>query len=451
MSSWFFASVIVISIFSILLSLYVHKPDFPPLEIEPDDYWRLDEPEKDDDAIYPYTIDVDEALINQFKEKLETERYLATQHDAERDEYFLDLKKVLLNFDWSQHQNFLNTFKQYRTEIEGLRVHFLRVSTPPKSKTSRVVPLLIVHGFPGSFWDFFKVIPILTNPSRHGFDFGVDESIQFDVIVPSLPGFLFSDKPVKSGFNAIATARILGKLMHRLDVDEYFVHGAEGYGGDVATLLASLYPQRVTGLHVSNPFVRPTFSTLTLAKFAWKALSHKEKTEEAEEEGIELTDIVDYFKQDKFVYPTNAQAFGTALLNSPTGAAKYIESRWHQLSTFSADTSLRRLFTLDELATEIYLYWLTDTLPSALTILDNSYNFDTVWLSSQVRVPTAVSYSRDSPWRCSEDVLGDMYLNLTRVTELPKGGTFHHLQDGHKISEDIFSFVELQLMKEKKV
>lgn len=257
--------------------------------------------------------------ITKFKSKLESETFLPTLYDPEYDAYLADLKQVLLKFDWAQHQHFLNTFKQYRTEIEGLKVHFLRVSTPPKDKKTRVIPLLILHGFPGSFWDFFKIIPILSNPSRHGFDFGVDEPIQFDVIVPSLPGFLFSDKPGKQGFNAIATTRILAKLMYRLDLTDYFVHGTEGYGSDLATLLASLYPNRVAGLHVSNPFIRPTFSTFTLIKYAWKALSHKDKEEkekevaEGKEEVPDVTDIAEYFKQDKFTYPTNAQAFGESI------------------------------------------------------------------------------------------------------------------------------------------
>ncbi|CAM84812.1 Epoxide hydrolase [Caenorhabditis elegans] len=453
MSSWFFFSVVVISIFSILLSIYIHKPDFPPLEIDPDDYWKLDDPEKDDDTIYSFTIDIKESEVSNFKEKLESERFLPTLYDTNYDNYLNELKQVLLGFNWKQHQHFLNTFKQYKTEIEGLKIHFLRVSTPPKDKKSRVVPLLIFHGFPGSFWDFFKIIPILTNPSRHGFDFGVEEAIQFEVIVPSLPGFIFSDKPTKQGFNAIATARIIAKLMYRLNLNNYFVHGTEGYGSDVATLLSSLYPTRIAGLHLSNPFVNPTFSTFTLAKYALKAMGQKDEDRENQENREtgkdnrdQMTDLADYFKQDKFAYPTNSQAFGAAFLNSPSGTAKYIESRWKQLSTFFAETNLNELFTMDEIATEIYLYWLTDTLPSALTILDSSFNFESVWLSSQVRIPTAVSYSKQTPWRCSKDILEDRYLNLTRISELPKGGMFHHLQDGHKIAEDIFSFVELQLL-----
>ncbi|CAI2354682.1 unnamed protein product [Caenorhabditis sp. 36 PRJEB53466] len=450
MSFWFNIIVGLLASSAILLSVYYGKPRYEPLKIEPDDYWKLEEPEKDDDTIYAYSIQVEEKRISDFKVKLKSERFLPTLYDEESDQFMGDLKEVLLKFDWSQHQHFLNTFKQYRTEIEGLRVHFLRVSTPPTEPKTKVVPLLILHGFPGSFWDFFKIIPILTNPSRHGFDFGVEESIQFDVIVPSLPGFLFSDKPVKPGFDAVATTRILAKLMYRLDLSDYFVYGTEGYGGDVATLLASLYPSRVAGLQVSNPFVRPSFSTPTFTKYAWKALSKKTVEEGKEEEEARFTDIYDYYRQEKFTYPS-ALLIGDALLNSPSGTVKFIVTRWKQLSSFSGRTPLRRLFTLDEIATEIYLYWLTDSLPSALSILDNSYNSEVDhWLHAQVQVPTALSYSTETPWRCSKNILEDVFLNVTRVSDhLAKGGTFHQLQDGHKTAEDIFAFVEFQLLHNK--
>ena len=95
--------------------------------------------------------------IQKFKNHLKSEKFLPTLHDTTYDAYLNELKQVLLGFDWKQHQHFLNTFKPYKTEIEGLKIHSLRVSTPPKDKKTIVIPLLILHGFPGSFWDFFKV------------------------------------------------------------------------------------------------------------------------------------------------------------------------------------------------------------------------------------------------------------------------------------------------------
>lgn len=126
-------------------------------------------------------------------------------------EYLKNVSESLLKFDWKQHQNFLNTFHHYKTEIEGIGVHFIRSNYPLKAGQKKY-PLLLIHGYPSSFWDFYKVIPVLANPSRFGFDFGTTNTIVFDVVVPSIPGFGFSDKPVKPGFGFAECARIFGRV-----------------------------------------------------------------------------------------------------------------------------------------------------------------------------------------------------------------------------------------------
>lgn len=99
-------------------------------------------------------------------------------------------------FTWSH--TLCSQLSHFSTEIEGLNVHFLHVSYPPQPSERRY-PLLLIHGYPGSFWDFYKVTPILGNPSRFGFEFGANGRISFDLVVPSVPGFGFSDKPAKPG------------------------------------------------------------------------------------------------------------------------------------------------------------------------------------------------------------------------------------------------------------
>ncbi|CAB3397588.1 unnamed protein product [Caenorhabditis bovis] len=410
MSSFFFYSVLFISIISIFISIYFHKPQFPPLEIDKDGYWKPGNPVKDDDTIYSHTIKIDETEIQKFKNKLASETRIKYRNE-EYDKYLDRLFQVIENFDWKQHENFLNTFKQYRTEIEGLNVHFARISTPLQGKNKKLVPILLLHGFPGSFWDFFKLVPILSNPSRHGFDFGVKETIQFDVIIPSIPGFVFSEKPEKSGFDAIAITRIIAKLMDRLDIDEYFVHGCQGFGSDIATLLTSLYPDDILGLHLSNPFVRPTFSTYTLSKYVFSAIFGNE-----DERGF--TEIQEYFRDEKFSVSMSPEVIGTSLQNSPMSTVLFIENEWKSLSSRAKTTNLFNLFTLDEIATEIYIYWLTSSAPSALQILNECYNKDLIWLSAQPKIPTAVVYSKESPWLCSENLLSDKYLNITRKRRL---------------------------------
>uniref|UniRef100_A0A0K0D658 EHN domain-containing protein n=1 Tax=Angiostrongylus cantonensis TaxID=6313 RepID=A0A0K0D658_ANGCA len=186
----------------------------------PDAYWGTGEGAKDDERVSLFSVNIPE------------EKSVSNvAHSVDRHSFIRNLTHVLKTFDWVQHQNFLNTFKQYRTEIEGLSIHFLRVSIT-KEAGKDTTPIVLLHGFPGCYWDFYKVIPILANPARFGFEFGVERTIVFDVIVPSLPGFVFSTKPSKAVGVCNATsitdmARIIAKLMNRLSVPQYFVHGSE--------------------------------------------------------------------------------------------------------------------------------------------------------------------------------------------------------------------------------
>ena len=164
----------------------------------------------------------------------------------------------------------------YRTEIEGIDLHFLHHDFPLK-KGQIKIPILLIHGFGSSFWDFYKIVPILANPTRFGFDFGSDgKQIVFDVVVPSLPGFGFSDAPSKPGFGAIQAARTLGKLMERLGHEKYFVHGSSVLGSQIASNLALIRPLNVQGIHLTNPHFDVAANTVAKIKwFASKLLSQK--------------------------------------------------------------------------------------------------------------------------------------------------------------------------------
>ncbi|RCN32377.1 hydrolase, alpha/beta domain protein [Ancylostoma caninum] len=388
-----------------------------------DAFWGAGEPYKDDSRIDVFKVDFPDEQIDHVKSLLGASQLVPPFEDCTlsiaRHSFMKNLSEVMTSFDWKQHQHFLNTFKQYRTEIEGLLIHFLRISLP-EEKGKDTIPILLLHGFPGSYWDFFKVIPILTNPVRFGFDFGVRKPFQFEVIVPSLPGFIFSSKPARIGITSTDIARIMAKLMERLSVDRYFVHGTELLGSEVATSLAALYPNRVRGVHLSNPIVHPkAFSWQVTIKYLLKSFTHPE---------------VGFFGRS-----------GDALSTSPLGTASYLMSVWSLFSTRDSSVQLNQLFTLDELATVSYLYYLTETTPHALRIMNTVIN-DAVNLRRQVLVPSAILQSPETPWHSSRSICQHRFLNITRFTEAKKGGVFQHLQDPNAVAADIFRFVELILM-----
>ncbi|CAJ0578079.1 unnamed protein product, partial [Mesorhabditis spiculigera] len=406
-------------------------------------YFGAGDSRKDDRTIETFAIDVSPDVVDDWKERFKNERRLPAlpygNHGISES-----LKKLLdenlAKFDWKQHQYFLNTFKQYRTEIEGLKMHYLRPALPPVDG-KLVVPLVLLHGFPGNFWHFYKVIPFLSNPSRHGFDFGVRETIIFDVIVPSLPGFLWSEKPTRSGLWTAEAARILSKLLTRLEITSAFIHGGSILGTDVAAAMGALYPKQVRGLHLSNPILPPLCDLQTglqsvLASFAWLRDEDREATGLLEQQNIA------HLLQVK-----NADALGVALHNSPQGQLIYLMARWADYSR-NGTKELNQMYTVDELLTESALYWLTDSLPHALRFLENSSSHpDRCQLAlATVSRPTAICQTPDAPFRTSRALLGHKFHNITRYNTLPKGGLFHSLQDAHSLAADIFSFVEREYM-----
>ncbi|KHJ84263.1 hydrolase, alpha/beta domain protein [Oesophagostomum dentatum] len=297
----------------------------------------------------------------------------------------------------------------------------------------------MLHGFPGSYWDFFKVIPILTNPVRFGFDFGVKKPFQFEVIVPSLPGFIFSEKPAKKGISPSDMARIMAKLMERIDIDQYFVQGSEFLGTEVAVSLAALYPKRVRGVHLSNPLVHPKeFSWQVTIKYIIESFSGSSKGW--------LGQSGNFLDSVTSVLPSS-DLIGDALTSSPLGTASYLMTVWSLFSTRDSSKTLNQLFTLDELATISFLYYLTETTPHALRIMHDIVHSNMDDQRRQVLVPVAILQSPETPWRSSRTICQHRFLNITSFTETTKGGVFQHLQDPQAFAADIFRFAELILMQ----
>uniref|UniRef100_A0A914WPN8 microsomal epoxide hydrolase n=1 Tax=Plectus sambesii TaxID=2011161 RepID=A0A914WPN8_9BILA len=239
------------------------KPDFAPPVIPEDEYFGEGQVHADDKALRKFEIKVSEEDIKDLKSRVKAglNRHFKPLEDSRFHDGFNPdaMKQVaeywLQHYDWKQHENYLNRFEHFKTEIEGVKIHYIR-STPVKSEYTTTIPILMVHGWPGSVWEFHKIIPMLSNPARY--DLG--KKFAFEVICPSLPGFGWSGTSSKKGLSYVATARIYAKLMQRLGFSSYYVQGGD-WGSIVVTAMAALYPERITGLHNNMPFVAsPTFA-----------------------------------------------------------------------------------------------------------------------------------------------------------------------------------------------
>lgn len=143
-------------------------------------------------------------------------------------------------YDWKERQEYLNKYPQFTTKIQGLNIHFIHVK-PSNVTNQRVLPLLILHGWGGSIREFYDLIPLLTTPQS-------GRKFVFEVIVPSLPGFAFSQAASKPGLGVAHMAVIFKNLMIRLGYEKYYLQGGD-WGGVITSIMAALYPEHVLGLH----------------------------------------------------------------------------------------------------------------------------------------------------------------------------------------------------------
>ncbi|CAI4230255.1 unnamed protein product [Auanema sp. JU1783] len=385
----------------------------------------------------PYRIEVSDDSIESVKSFVKE-----WKTENSDNQFFENLTQVIIDYDWKSHQNYLNTFKHYNMKIDGINVHFLRANVPP-NKNMRVVPLVLLHGFPGSFYDYYKMIPLLSNPTRHGFDFGISKPIIFDVIVPSIPGFTFSElnEEQAADMDIHKIAGIIVRLLEELDVNDYIIHGSNKFGGDLAGLITSVSPQ-AKAVHISNPYIDVNYNTKVWIYSVIDCYLNRNRCDKIWDETKPYVEVTDDLVEK--------------LRESPIEEAKLLMRIWkNSLSgeivktedglVLSRKKELNELFTYDELATTIYLHSITNSLPSALKIMQNSY-MDSHPRSQIVDKPVGISFSTECPWIFNSELLTHKFLNHTILRDNEdrpiKGGLFHYIQDPQNSAAHIFSFAE---------
>ncbi|KAM7385795.1 hypothetical protein PAMP_001851 [Pampus punctatissimus] len=210
-------------------------------------WWGAGEkPLSEDDNIYPFEVQTSDEEIKDLHERIDRTRYSDPLEDSSFHYGFNStyLKEVVSywrhQFDWKKQVAVLNKYPHFKTKIEGLDVHFIHVR-PPHRENQKVLPLMLVHGWPGSFFEFYKILPLLTENQ---------DGVVFEVICPSIPGYAFSEAPHKQGFDSLATARIFLTLMERLGFSQFYLQGGD-WGSLITTYMAQMKPQCVKGLHLN--------------------------------------------------------------------------------------------------------------------------------------------------------------------------------------------------------
>ncbi|MEU3519901.1 epoxide hydrolase family protein [Streptomyces sp. NPDC006654] len=268
-------------------------------------------------------------------------------------------------YDWRDLENRLNEAGQYRTQIDGLGIHFLHV----RSKHPNALPVILNHGWPGSFVEFLDVIGPLTDPTRYG---GRAEDA-FHVVIPSMPGYGFSDRPADTGWDPARIASAWIELMRRLGYDRYIAQGGD-WGGAVTTQMAKQNPAGLIGVHLNLPEFMLTGTALGNSTPEEQAAIAQQQAYSAQYAG--------YFQEQA----TRPQTIGYALADSPSGQAAWIFEKF--IDWTDSNHQPERAFGFDRMLDDISVYWLTGTGASSARLYWEFYrdNHDLTVLDQPVGV-----------------------------------------------------------------
>jgi pimeloyl-ACP methyl ester carboxylesterase len=371
-----------------------------------------------------FRIHVPEGILDDLRERIARTRWPDEIRDGGWD-YGTNLPYLrgLLDywrdgFDWRAQEARLNFFSHFRATVDGLRLHFLQ----ERGAGPNPMPLLVLHGWPSTFFEMSKIVPLLADPAAHG----GDASDSFDVVVPSLPGCGFSDRPREPGMHKTRMAELFAKLMSEILGYERFAARGGDIGAGVVTLLALDYPHHMIGIHVSDVF-RPY-----LGPGARHFTDAERKFFEEERTWMEAEGAYDHLQA------TKPQTLAYGLADSPAGLAAWIVEKFRSWSDCGGD--IERRFTKDELLTNLTIYWVTNTINSANRLyFERDRAPRPLGPDDRVRIPTAVTIFPGDIEKPPRE-WGERVYDVRRWTEMPRGGHFAAFEEPELLAEDIREF-----------
>lgn len=376
--------------------------------------------------VRPFKIEIPQAEIDDLRARLERTRWpdeiRGSGWDYGAD---IDCMKALVEywrteFDWRAQEKFLNEFHQFHASVGGINIHFIH----ERGKGPNPLPLIVTHGWPGSFAEMVKIVPLLSDPARYG----GDARDSFDVIVPSMPGYGFSDRPTQRGMNYFRIAELWVSLMEGLGYPRFAAQGGD-WGARVATRLGFHFSDRLVGVHLHNipvsiePYLGPEVRGLT---------ENEQKSLEESRRWYETEGAYSHLQS------TRPQSLSYGLNDSPAALAAWIVEKFRDWS--DCDGDVERRFTKDELLTNVAIYWFTQTIHSSMRLYFESTDARMRFGQGDfIGVPCGViRFAKEAPFPAREWV--ERCYNVQRWTEIPKGGHFAPLEEPEILVEDIREF-----------
>jgi epoxide hydrolase len=382
------------------------------------------------ELITPFRLDVPEEDLRDLRERLARTRWPDAETVTDWSQgvplaYVQDLCRYWAEeYDWRATEARLNAMPQYRTVIDGLGIHFLHVRSPHPD----ALPLIVTHGWPGSVVEYLKAIGPLTDPTAYG----GDAADAFHVVCPSLPGYGFSDKPTRPGWDVHRIARAWAELMARLGYERYGAQGGD-WGTSVSTSLGQQDTAHLAGIHLNPPIAAPdpaTLDDLTDAERA--ALADLRESGESES---------GYSAEQS----TRPQTLGYGLVDSPAGLCAWIVEKFRAWT--DCDGHPENVLTRDEMLDDVMLYWLPGTAASSARLYWESFRQVSEWFTrateDTVDVPTGCSiFPKETP-RPSRRWAAKRYTDIRHWNELDRGGHFAAFEQPELFVDEVRAFFRL--------
>ncbi|RJS94879.1 epoxide hydrolase family protein [Salinisphaera sp. Q1T1-3] len=373
------------------------------------------------DAITPFPIHIGEAELADLADRLVRTRWpdAGTVTDGSQGPSLPAIRHLVDRwrdgYDWRNAESLINQWGSSRAVIDRLGIHFLHIRSPEPD----AVPLLLAHGWPGSILEFRDVIGPLTDPAAHG----GDPRQAFHLVIPSMPGFGFSDKPTETGWNAARVADAYIVLMQRLGYGErWFAQGGD-WGAAVVTVLAHMRAPGLAGIHLNMVMFQPWEDEIADATGEEQAMLADMKRYDAELSG--------YMKLQN----TRPQSVGFALADSPAGLAAWIYALFQDVTDSGGEPE--RTIALDHILDDIMLYWLPNTGASSARFYWENARGQGDMPGDPVPLPAGVSMFPGEAMRLSRRWAEKRFADLRYYNQPAQGGHFAALENPTAFVADV--------------
>ena len=368
----------------------------------------------------PFAIHVPDAVLADLRDRLARTRWPDPIPDTGWD-YGADVAYVQelceywrTSYDWRKHEAALNHYPQFLSTIDGVDLHYWHV----RGKGPNPFPLLLVHGWPGSIFEFHHLIGPLTDPAAHG----GDPADSFDVVIPALPGYGFGGKPVERGWGPSRTAAAFDRLMtEELRYPRYGTQGGD-WGGIITARMGAAYPEYIAGVHLNFVIGQPPAGDHSPET---KATAAAAAAFQAAETGYSN------------VHSTKPMSLVIAQADSPAGIAAWIVEKFRTWS--DCDGDIESVYTKDQLLTNIMFYWAPNSIAGAARMYYEARRDPAAFTWTKVTPPTAVALFAKEPWQPRRSWV-ESRLNIQRWTEFPKGGHFAGMEQPQALLDDVRAF-----------